>query len=270
MKRETINAALVWKQFEDLLAPQLGFCAIDRVVYSHLFRHSRLEGKRRFQFSLTWLANGVGLSRQSVRNAVRRLIARGVLHLVERNCQAQHVVRLRLPLEVRSVRAKMASARSNGAPRVEADLETRDFLQSRALRQAIHARERGHCFYCMRRTVYRRRCIDHVVPHGRLGSNSYRNLVSCCVDCNSGKGEQSGVVFVRSLYRERRLSNDELSGRLRALDDLASGRLRPPLPDNKPGVNGASKDGKCDCGTQPRHFRRGCRQSTYCLFSSTE
>jgi len=38
------------------------------------------------------------------------------------------------------------------------------------------------------------------------------------------------VEFVRSLYRDRRLSDAELSGRLRALDDLAAGKLRPPLP----------------------------------------
>jgi len=38
------------------------------------------------------------------------------------------------------------------------------------------------------------------------------------------------VEFVRSLYRDRRLSDAELSGRLRALDDLAAGKLIPPLP----------------------------------------
>ncbi len=32
------------------------------------------------------------------------------------------------------------------------------------------------------------------------------------------------------LYRDRRLSFDELTGRLRALDDLAAGKLIPPLP----------------------------------------
>src|SRR5205807_2025474 len=62
-----------------------------------------------------------------------------------------------------------------------------------------------------------------------LGQNSYRNLVSCCLDCNSLKAERNAVEFVRWLYRERRLSDAELSGRLRALDDLAAGKLVPPL-----------------------------------------
>ncbi len=38
------------------------------------------------------------------------------------------------------------------------------------------------------------------------------------------------MEHVRWLYRERRLSAGELSGRLRALDDLAAGKLIPPLP----------------------------------------
>jgi len=91
------------ERFEDVLAPQLNFSAIDRVVYSHLLRHSRLEGKTRFQFSMPWLARGVSLSIGSVRPAVRRLIARGVLVLVERSSQVHHVVRVRLPEEVPAV-----------------------------------------------------------------------------------------------------------------------------------------------------------------------
>ena len=235
MKNKKLDAAQVWKDFEDLLAPQLNFSMADRVMYSHLFRHSRLEGRRQFQFSLTWLARGVGLSRQATRDAVRRLIARGVLHLVERNCQAQHVVRLRLPLEVKAVRAAKTTARRPvPAPRAVVNFEKWDFLRTKILRQAIHARERGHCFYCLRQITQRRRCLDHVVPHGKLGSNSYRNLVSCCVDCNSKKAERSAVEFVRSLYRERRLSDDELSGRLRALDDLAAGKLTPQIAPSRP------------------------------------
>src|SRR3981189_2294292 len=53
MKNKSINAAQVWKQMEDLLAPQLNFSLADRVIYSHLFRHSRLEGKLQLQFSIS-------------------------------------------------------------------------------------------------------------------------------------------------------------------------------------------------------------------------
>jgi hypothetical protein len=43
------------------------------------------------------------------------------------------------------------------------------------------------------------------------------------------KGERSAEEFFRSLYREHRLSDTELSGRLRALDELAAGKLKPQI-----------------------------------------
>jgi len=231
VNNKKINAVQVWKQMEDLLATQLNFSLADRVIYSHLFRHSRLEGKLQLQFSISWLARGVGLSSKFTRDTVRRLIARGVLHLVECNCRSQHVVRVRLPLEVKGICAeKIAAHRPAPAPRVVINIEEADFLEKQFLRLAIHEREGGRCFYCSRRITRHRRCLDHVVPRAELGQNSYRNLVSCCLDCNSLKAERPAVEFVRWLYRERRLSDAELSGRLRALDDLAAGKLIPPLP----------------------------------------
>src|SRR5713101_4410876 len=242
MNNKKINAVQVWKQMEDLLAPQLNFSLADRVIYSHLFRHSRLEGKLQLQFSISWLARGVGLSSKFTRDTVRRLIARGVLHLVERNYRAHHVVRVRLPLEVKGVSAtKIAAHRPAPAPRVAVNIEEADFLEKQVLRQAIHEREGGRCFYCSRRITHHRRCLDHVVPRAELGQNSYRNLVSCCVDCNSQKGERSAEEFLRGLYRERRLSDAELTGRLRALDHLAAGKLTPPTPVQRKNGNGSKQ-----------------------------
>jgi 5-methylcytosine-specific restriction endonuclease McrA len=239
MKNKNINAEQVWKDFEDRLAPQLNFSVIDRAVYSHLFRHSRLERKVRFRFSMSWLAGRIRLSEKTTRQSVRRLIARGVLRLVERSCQAHHVVCVRLPQEVRALRAAKTSAHGSARTSRDAGFAEADFLQTQALRRAIHAREGGRCFYCLRRLIPQRRCLDHVVPQAHLGSNSYRNLVSCCLDCNSNKAERSAVEFVRSLYRDRRLSDIELSGRLRALDDLAAGKLIPPTPVQRKNGNGS-------------------------------
>jgi 5-methylcytosine-specific restriction endonuclease McrA len=230
MKNKKPNAALVWKQMEDYLAPQLNFSLADRAVYSHLFRHSRLVGKLQLRFSISWLARGVGLSMKCTRDTVRRLVGRGVLHLVERNCRARHVVRLRLPLEVKGVHAAKIPAH-RPAPRAAINIEEADFLEKQILRHAIHERERGQCFYCSRRITHHRRCLDHVVPRAEFGLNSYRNLVSCCLECNSEKGERPAEEFLRWLYRERHLSAADLNGRLRALDDLAAGKLKPLLPD---------------------------------------
>ena len=234
MTNKRLNGVQIWKQFEDLVIPRLRLSVFDRAVYSHLLRHSRLEGRAQLRFSILWLARGAGLSGWAARKAVRSLVAKGALRLAQRS-RAGHVAAVRLPEEIRSVRAgKMAAGL---AVRVSsaANLEKADFLKTRALRQAIHGREGGFCFYCLRRLTPMVRCLDHVVPRVRRGRNSYRNLVSACSECNSKKGEQRAEDFLRWLYREGRLSAAELSRRLRALAELGSGKLRPRLAGHNDG-----------------------------------
>jgi 5-methylcytosine-specific restriction endonuclease McrA len=103
-------------------------------------------------------------------------------------------------------------------------------LKTWALRKTIHDRERGACFYCLRRTPAHVHGLDHVVPRVRFGRNSYRNLVSCCLECNSRKGDRPARDFLRTLYRQGRLTAAELDARLRAMKGLAAGKLRPVLP----------------------------------------
>jgi 5-methylcytosine-specific restriction endonuclease McrA len=215
---------------EDVVVPRLRLGVIDHIVYIHLLRHSRLEGKRRLHFSIPWLAQNVNLSTCPTRDAVRRLAALGVLRLVERSKQG-HVAEVRLPEEVRGVRVQArAAARAREAARVDrSDIEQVDFMKTIELRRTIHARERGRCFYCLRRVPPRLECLDHVVPRARVGCNSYRNLVSACMECNAQKGERPAEEYLRWLFREHRLGAAELRGRFEALELLAAGKLRPAV-----------------------------------------
>jgi hypothetical protein len=263
MKNKKPNAELVWKQIEDDLVSRLRLSVADRVVYWHLLRHTRLEGKPRLRFSVDWLARGVHLSPSTVRPAVNRLVSRGVLRLLHCS-KAGHVVEVLVPDEIRAASPDLPDGISfrvppPGSPGV-ANFEDLDFLKTEALRKAIHARERGRCFYCLRQLTPQTRCLDHVVPQSQFGGNSHRNLVSCCMKCNSQKGELSAIDFFRRLYRERRLSDSELAGRLRTLDALASGKLPPrvdhpacPEPRGKCSLRGTTANGLTRKGRPPLH-----------------
>ncbi len=231
MKDKKIDAVEVWKQLEDVMVPRLRLPVIDHAVYSYLVRHSRLEGKRRLRFSILGLARHVRVSGGSAREAVRRLVDQGALRLVERS-KAGYIAEVRLPEEIRAARPDAVEAGGAAQLRGTVEFEQTDFMKSRELRQAIHAREGGICFYCLRRTTARMQCLDHVVPRAQWGRNSYRNLVSCCLECNSQKGERPAGDFLRWLYREGRLTATELTGRLRALEALAAGKVRLALQSN--------------------------------------
>ena len=214
---------------EDLVISRLRLSPIERAVYSYLLRHSRLEGKPQLRFSIASLARGACLSTTSVRRAVRRLVTAGVLRLAERS-RAGHTVEVRLPEEILALHSQKRAGGRASRPAAAANLEDVDFLETRALRGAIYAREGGFCFYCLHRLTPMTRCLDHVVPRVQKGRNSYRNLVSACTECNSQKAARRAANFLRWLYREGRLTAAELTGRLLALGKLASGKLRPPLP----------------------------------------
>jgi 5-methylcytosine-specific restriction endonuclease McrA len=231
MNPKKLNPGLLWMQFEDVLAPRLGLTVFDRAVYSHLLRHSLVVGKLRLQFSVMSVAAKLGLSNGPVRQAVRRLDELGALRLLERS-KTGHLVEMCRPENIRAIRlhkdgAPMAVGVGDAGELPASTLETTDFLKTWALRKAIHDRERGTCFYCLRRTPANVQCLDHVVPRARFGRNSYRNLVSCCIECNTRKGDRPARDFLRTLYRQGRLTPAELDARLRALKDLAAGKLRP-------------------------------------------
>jgi len=232
MLNKKLNVKLLWMQFEDVLAPRLGLTVKERAVYSYLLRHSLVVSKPRLQFAVMSLARTLGLSIGPVRQAVRRLDELGALRVLERS-KTGHLVEMRLPEKIRALRpGKNGASGATGAAGEPpaSTLETTDFLKTWALRKTIHDRERGACFYCLRRTPARVHCLDHVVPRVRLGRNSYRNLVSCCLECNTRKGDRPARDFLRTLYRLGRLTAAELDGRLRSLKDLAAGKLRPQLP----------------------------------------
>jgi 5-methylcytosine-specific restriction endonuclease McrA len=244
MTNKKLNAVHVWKQMQDVLIPRLRLPVIERAVYTYLLRHSRLEGKRQLCFSIGSLARGACLSTTSVRRAVRCLVTAGVLRLVERS-RAGHTVEVRLPDEIPALHAQKRARARAARPAGEANLEDVDFLESRALRNALYTREAGCCFYCLRRLAPMTRCLDHVVPRVRKGRNSYRNLVSACTECNSQKAARRAGNFLRWLFREGRLTATELKGRLCALGKLTSGMLRPRLPG--PRTSGTKS---------PRHHKR--------------
>jgi len=251
MKEKKIDAVEVWKEL-DALAPRLGLSVIDRTVYLHLLRLTHVEGRRRLRFSILGIAPHLGLSGGPVREAVRRLLEKGALRLIERS-NIGHLVEVRLPGEVRVPGGSRSGAGSRDKLLGGANLDKVDFLRSGALRRAIHAREGGVCFYCLRHTPSRAHCLDHVVPLMEGGSNSYRNLVSCCMGCNSEKRVQAAADFLRQLYREGRLSKEDLSARLLAVQALAAGKFRPQVfGGENPGSEGGTKNKRAREGAAPR------------------
>src|SRR4029077_5214560 len=100
MPNKTLNAKLLWMQFEDVLAPRLGLTIWDRAVYSYLLRHSLVVGKLRLHFAVMSVARDLDLSNGPVRQAGRRLEELGALRVLERS-RTGPLVEMRLPEQIR-------------------------------------------------------------------------------------------------------------------------------------------------------------------------
>ena len=68
-------------------------------------------------------------------------------------------------------------------------------------RRNLYTRDANRCQYCGHRCPTNELTIDHVVPRVQGGANTWRNLVCCCLPCNTRKGgrtpTQAGVCLLR-------------------------------------------------------------------------
>jgi len=214
-----VDAAQVWEDIEKYFVPHLGLGLVERLIYYHLIRKTRVAGRRVLTTAIGDIASAVRLNSTGVRIGVRRLAGRGALRILERGRDG-HKLEVRTPREIGwCIRAARKAQQK--------ELPPADFFRSKPFQRAIFERERHRCFYCLRQLKSSGRVLDHVVPQMSGGRDSYRNIVACCAPCNSEKKQSAAEDFLRQLHRKDLLNRKELSRRLAALRALKQGRLRP-------------------------------------------
>jgi hypothetical protein len=165
--------------------------------------------------------DGTPMSEGSAYRKLSTLEAKGCIKIVQTEHKGRRI-RLCLPKEIEGM---VPSIQSSPA---EIDLEEIDFFNDPENRLAILKRDSFRCFYTLKKLDPNSFVVDHVVSRPN-GNNSYRNVVAASREANNRKGAIPADDFLRQLFREGLLSEQELSERLRALDDLKAGRLKPVL-----------------------------------------
>jgi hypothetical protein len=212
-----------FQQFQDYLAPKLD--TYEQAIYLYIFRHSRFVGQNEavigFKTARARMATGVGIdgTPMSEGSAYKRLKS-----LEQKQCitivQTEHKgtrIRLHLPIEITGV------VPTEPITPEEIDIEEIDFFDGEN-RLAILKREGYRCFYTLKKIDANSFVVDHVVSRPE-GDNSYRNLVAASREANNRNGDMLAEDFIRLLYREGLLSEQECHSRLKALADLKAGVL---------------------------------------------
>lgn len=71
-------------------------------------------------------------------------------------------------------------------------------------RQNIYIRDNCMCQYCGRVFPTTELTWDHILPKGREGKTEWRNVVTCCVECNRKKGGRIPSEASMTLIRKPR------------------------------------------------------------------
>lgn len=58
-------------------------------------------------------------------------------------------------------------------------------------RHAIYDRDGGKCAYCKKYLDRREATMDHIVPSSKGGQTEWTNIVLCCTECNTRKGDRT-------------------------------------------------------------------------------
>lgn len=120
------------------------------------------------------------------------------------------------PMKVKSRSSKRLSRNTDRLPMVLAESQPRRssdiYREYQALRKTPafklwwanqFAKQRAECYYCECSLKQCRVNVEHIVPMGRGGTNSKRNMVLSCAKCNKEKGSKLLNTKVRKRLRAR-------------------------------------------------------------------
>ena len=220
-----MDAKVILEQFQDYLAPLLD--TYEEAIYLYILRHSRLQGLDEivigFKSARRRMATGIGergkpMSETTCYEKLRSLQAKGCVEIIGAERDGTRI-RLRLPSEIEGVLPIPEALK-------DVDIEDMDFFEDVLNRLAILRREANRCFYCHRSVDNSNYVIEHIISRP-IGNNSYRNVVASCLGCNNRKSDAPVEQFLRRLYREGFLSEQEFEDRTRALKQLQAGEMKP-------------------------------------------
>lgn len=219
---EDLDIKTTIKEIEDNLIPFTKLDSYEKSLYYHLFRHSRLLGKKDIVFVISTAPQKVGITEFTARDRIRKLDQKGCIKIndITRNGLRISVF---LPQEISGCIDEKSEIKE------VVDIETLDFYKNLVYRDRILERENYFCFYCFKKITKDNYALDHVISQQNNGNNTYKNIVATCHECNSIKSGKNGQDYLREIYRKGIIGSSELEERLQAIEKLKTGELKPEI-----------------------------------------
>ena len=191
-----LELPLVIQEIVDDLQPLL--TPYDAAFYWYLFRHSiSKDGSPHLRVSSRNLQRAVVrssrsraaenmISEEKVRETLRALETIGAIRKEGEPNRDGTPYRILIPDEIDTCRTFRAE-RTVTEPKPEVAAADIDYYNVRQNRIKVYERDAYKCRYCEKQLTRFTATLDHVRPVAESGDNSFENLVTACLGCNSRK-----------------------------------------------------------------------------------
>jgi len=187
-----LELPLIVQEIVDDLQPLLS--PYESAFYWYVFRHSIAEnGKPLLRVSTGGLQSSVVKSSRSerisltqVRETLAALETFGAIRKEGEPNRNGTLYRVLIPDEMEACR-KFRAERKAAEPKPEVSATEIDFYNVRENRFKVYERDEYKCRYCEKQLTRFTVTLDHVKPIADGGTNSFDNLVTACLNCNSRK-----------------------------------------------------------------------------------
>ncbi len=181
----------------DYLQPDLSTYEV--AIYWYLFRHSILKnGQQYVRASVRGLMKGVvtsssgqskDLSYSAVQKALQALEEKGAILKAGNTNREGTLYKVFLPEEISLCQERMKEAKSKKLEPIDTKKEL-DYYNVRENRLKVFERDGYKCRYCDKQLTRFTATLDHIQPVSKGGDNSFDNLVTSCLHCNSRRGNR--------------------------------------------------------------------------------
>ena len=209
---------LFLKNFDALELPSLIQSVVDYLqpillpyeaaIYWFMFRHSILAtGQQYLRVSVRGMISGVitptkrggkseTLSYGSVQTALQGLEEKQVILKAGDTNREGTLYKVNLPEEVPACEELMKEKSEKEVAEVDTKKEL-DYYNVQENRLKVFERDGYKCHYCKKQLTRFSATLDHIQPVSKGGDNSYENLITACLHCNSERGNKPVMDIIQ-------------------------------------------------------------------------
>lgn len=186
----------------DFLQPSL--LPYEAAIYWHLFRKSILATGTQYTRASVRGMQGIitsssgqsaELTYSSVQSALQGLDQKGAVTKAGDTNREGTLYKIHLPEEIPLCQTEMKKKQEVQTKPIEEKKEL-DFYNVAENRLKVFERDEYKCRYCSKQLTRFTATLDHVHPVSRGGDNSYDNLMTACLHCNSQRGSRPVMEII--------------------------------------------------------------------------